>query len=541
MKNTFLTLIVVLLGASVVLHAQSVTSAHDNFEGSGSITGWFGDDCAVDTAFPNPFQEDLNTSNTVMEYRDVGGQYANVRFQMDQNFDLTRRQVFSLKIYVPADGLTGNQSNQVSFKLQDGRVERPWETQSEIIKPIELGQWQTVRFDFGTDNFINLDPNSLPPTRRNDFNRVVIQVNGENNNDHVLAYIDDVSYEETIIDDPIYNNLVWSDEFEGDGAVDATKWFHQTRLPAGGSWFNGEIQHYTDRLENTYLDNGILKIVAKKERFTDQGEAKDYTSARLNSKFAFQYGRVEIRAKLPSGVGTWPALWMLGQNITENGAYWQTQGFGTTGWPACGEIDIMEHWGNNQDYVQSATHTPFSHGATVNHGGRSIAGVSDNFHVYGLEWSPEKLVFTVDGIVHYTYNPEEKNADTWPFDAPQYFIFNIAIQPSITPSFSSSAMEVDYIRVYQEGVTSTEEVPTHEFAEIYPNPVLDALYVELESTTGKEVLLRLYRMDGQLIKTFRRATQQTIKLENLGNLPSGAYILDVEMNDKRQRLQFVKA
>ena len=137
------------------------------------------------------------------------------------------------------------------------------------------------------------------------------------------------------------------------------------------SWYNGELQHYTDRIENSYVQNGHLYLVAKNETFTDQGVTKNYTSARLNSKFAFTYGRIEVRASLPIGEGTWPAIWMLGKNISEPGAYWETQGFGTTSWPACGEIDIMEHWGSDQDYVQSALHTPSSSGNTVNKGGET--------------------------------------------------------------------------------------------------------------------------------------------------------------------------
>ena len=104
-------------------------------------------------------------------------------------------------------------------------------------------------------------------------------------------------------------SLIWNDEFEGNGSIDTSKWHHQTQLPNGNSWFNGEIQHYTDRLDNSYVSNGTLKIVAKKETYTDQGHTKDYTSARLNSKYAFTYGKIEARAKLPEGVGTWPAIW----------------------------------------------------------------------------------------------------------------------------------------------------------------------------------------------------------------------------------------
>ncbi len=243
-------------------------------------------------------------------------------------------------------------------------------------------------------------------------------------------------------------NLVWSDEFNGTGAIDSSKWFQQTQLINGVSWHNGEIQHYTNRQTNSFENNGSLNIVAIKETFTDQGQTKQYTSARLNSKFAFKYGRVEVRAKLPSGIGTWPAIWMLGKNIIETGAFWSST-FGTAYWPACGEVDIMEHWGSNQNYVQSAMHTPSSYGNTANLGGQVVATASSQFHVYTLDWTAEKMVFSVDGVVHYTYNPTVKNANTWPFDSEQYVLLNLAILPSISQNYTSSAMEVDYIRIYK--------------------------------------------------------------------------------------------
>ena len=247
-----------------------------------------------------------------------------------------------------------------------------------------------------------------------------------------------------------FKTLVWSDEFDGMGAIDPEKWFHQTQLPPGGSWWGGIIQHYTNREANTYLKNGYLHLVAKKETFDDQGEVKEYTSARLNSKFAFTYGRVEIRAKLPEGAGTWPAIWMLNKNINEDGAYWDNQGFGTVKWPKCGEIDILEHWGKNQDYVSSAVHNGSSYGYKVaNVGGQQISNASDEFHIYTLEWNEEKMVFSVDGVAHFQYSPAIKNADTWPYDSDYYMILNIAIEADIDPAFTESAMEVDYIRIYQ--------------------------------------------------------------------------------------------
>ena len=275
----------------------------------------------------------------------------------------------------------------------------------------------------------------------------------------------------------VYDTLVWADEFNGTGGLDTSKWWHQTLLPnAGQSWWNGEIQHYTNRDTNSYQQNGALYLTALKESFTDQNVTKDYTSARLNSKFAFTYGRVEVRAQLPTGVGTWPAIWLLGQNITEVGAYWYTQGYGTTGWPACGEIDIMEHWGHNQDHVSSAMHTPSSFGGTVNVGSQYVPGVSNSMHVYALEWTPTKMVFTVDSVEHYTYEPSVRDMNTWPFDDPQYLLFNIAIQSTIDSNFTSSPMIVDYVRVYQSSQLSTEELKEAS-VEVFPNPASN--YVEI--------------------------------------------------------------
>ncbi|MFN7603201.1 MAG: family 16 glycosylhydrolase [Bacteroidota bacterium] len=192
--------------------------------------------------------------------------------------------------------------------------------------------------------------------------------------------------------------LVWSDEFSGTGSLNSNLWFHQTQLPAGGSWFNGELQHYTNRLVNSSIGNGLLKITAKRENFTDQGQTKQFTSARLNSKFAFTYGRVDVRAKLPSGAGTWPAIWMLGQNIIEPGGFFSNQ-FGTIGWPACGEIDIMEHWGNNPNVIHGSIHTPSSFGSTINTQTRRLSLVSSTFYIYSIVWDENKIDFLIDDVV----------------------------------------------------------------------------------------------------------------------------------------------
>lgn len=246
-------------------------------------------------------------------------------------------------------------------------------------------------------------------------------------------------------------NLVWSDEFESNGAVNSEKWHHQTLLPNGYSWYNSELQHYTNRIQNSYIENGLLKIVAIKENFTDQGHTKQYTSARLNSKFSFTYGKVEVRAKLPYGVGTWPAIWTLGKNIIEPGGYW-TNSFGTTSWPACGEIDIMEHWGHDPTVIAGSIHTPMSHGDTWTNGHTNVNDYNEEFHIYSIDWNENRIQFFVDDVLYYTYNPSPKDSENWPFNQEMFFILNVAMGGhwfDIDPQFTESTMEVDYIRIYQ--------------------------------------------------------------------------------------------
>jgi len=265
--------------------------------------------------------------------------------------------------------------------------------------------------------------------------------------------------------DVVYSDLVWSDEFNTNGAVDPAKWHHQTQLPAGGGWFNGEVQHYTNELANSFVNNGALHIVAIRQPYTSQGFTKQFTSARLNSKFAFTYGRVDVRAKLPIQQGTWPAIWMLGKNINEDGGFFDAN-FGTTSWPACGEIDIMEHGitpSRPINYVQSALHTPSSFGNTVNHGGTLAANLGTDFHVYSMNWSPFQITFLLDGVAFYSYNPAVKTPSNWPFNLDQYLLLNIAmggVAGTINSNFSQDTMVIDYVRVYQN-VQADTQIPAN--------------------------------------------------------------------------------
>jgi beta-glucanase (GH16 family) len=529
-------IIVLLYALAPVISWAQTPILQDNFEGNGGISSWYGDDCGINTSFNNPYPTGMNTSTKVLRYADIGGQYANVGFNAGFSFNLATSSVFALKLYVPSSGITGNQPNQISLKLQNASLPQPWVTQCEIIKPVLLDQWQTISFDFATDNFINLDPNSSHPLSRWDFSRVLLQLNGENNTSHVVAYIDDFSYDGAISP---FNQLVWNDEFNVNGAVNSLNWFHQTQLPNGVSWYNNELQHYTNNIANAYCDNGLLNIVAKKQVFTSQGQTKQYTSARLNSKFAFQYGRVEVRAKLPTGAGTWPAVWMLGKNIIEPGGYW-TATHGTASWPACGEIDIMEHWGSNQNVISSAVHHPINGNLSVGEyttNAQYDPDVSTEFHTYAVEWNEQSIIFSVDSINHLSYNPPVKNQYTWPFDAEQYILLNVAIEPTVAPNFVQSSMEIDYVRVYQASMTSTANAINTPKVKLFPNPVTNQLSITgIQSVTATA---EIYSLLGQKIYTCSLTGPDTML--DLTSLDNGVYLLVLITETGRETYKIMKA
>lgn len=228
-----------------------------------------------------------------------------------------------------------------------------------------------------------------------------------------------------------YTNLVFSDEFNIDGAPDATKWGYD--LGAGG-WGNAEAQTYTNAAANATVSGGNLVITAIKS-------GGNYTSARLKSenKFEFTYGKVEVRAKLPSGGGTWPAIWMLGANYDQPGFTW----------PACGEIDIMEHKGNEPNIIHGTLHYPGNSGGNGNGNTTTITGASTEFHVYKTIWSPTSIQIFVDDVLFHSV----PNSNAIPFNHDFFLILNVAMGGTfggaIDPAFTQSAMEVDYVRVYQ--------------------------------------------------------------------------------------------
>jgi beta-glucanase (GH16 family) len=238
--------------------------------------------------------------------------------------------------------------------------------------------------------------------------------------------------------------LVWADEFDGD-VVDTTKWKFET---GAHGWGNNEWQNYTDGV-NASVDNGLLRITAKKEG-TGQ-KVGDYTSARLNSRQAFTYGRMEVRAKIPDlkGKGIWPAIWMLGSNI------------GEVGWPDCGEIDIMEYVSFAPDTLHFSIHSKANNhvqGTQVTSGPLQLTSIEEEFHNYGILWTEDYIKFYLDDIdnVKLSFDkPANPSQDNWPFSEPFYFLLNIAVggnwggQQGVDDSIFPATMDVDYVRVYQ--------------------------------------------------------------------------------------------
>lgn len=234
-----------------------------------------------------------------------------------------------------------------------------------------------------------------------------------------------------------YQKLVWSDEFDYSGQPNPAKWNFDTAMgcPNRCGWGNNELEYYTTRKENAWVDNGVLTITGKRENYA----GASFTSAKLHSKgkFEFTYGKIEARAKLPTGIGTWPAIWMLGTNIEE------------VGWPACGEIDIMEHRGREMNKIFGTFHYPGHFGDHAD--GKTIMSkqVDSSFHIYAAEWTPESIRLYTDGVLVH----ELKNTKDVPFHHPFYLILNLAIGGNFTgpvdPQFESAQFQIDYVRVYQ--------------------------------------------------------------------------------------------
>jgi beta-glucanase (GH16 family) len=233
--------------------------------------------------------------------------------------------------------------------------------------------------------------------------------------------------------------LVWSDEFNG-SSIDESKWTWEVQRPG---WVNHELQNYTNRRwENSRVENGHLVIEGRRDWYNGH----EYSSARLKTqgRASWKYGRVEARIKLPGGWGTWPAFWMMPDNQSR-------------GWPACGEIDIMEEVGYDQDSIHATTHSQAYNwkSNTQRTASTYVAGVTSDYHTYALEWYADHIDMFVDGRKYYTSRNDYTGDDAWPFDKNFHIILNLAIggdwgaAQGVDPNIWPRQMLVDYVRVYQ--------------------------------------------------------------------------------------------
>ncbi|GAB1418088.1 hypothetical protein MASR2M12_08530 [Bacteroidales bacterium] len=231
----------------------------------------------------------------------------------------------------------------------------------------------------------------------------------------------------------------WADEFDYQGVPEPLKWSYDL---GGHGWGNNELQYYTNRAENAFVDKGVLSITARKENF----EQKQYTSTRLVSKNKgdILYGRVEVRAKIPAGRGTWPAIWMLPTD-------WE---YG--GWPSSGEIDIMEHVGFDPNRIHITTHSEAYYWriGTQRSATKIIENATTEFHLYRIDWTPYAIRGFIDNIQIFTSLNDGAGYKAWPFDKRFHLLLNLAIggdwggQQGVDDSIFPVSMEVDYVRFY---------------------------------------------------------------------------------------------
>ena len=235
--------------------------------------------------------------------------------------------------------------------------------------------------------------------------------------------------------------LVWSDEFNYKGLPDPAKWNYDV---GGGGWGNNEWQYYTKaRPENARVENGHLIIEARKEKW----EGRDYTSARLVSKGKgdWQYGKIEVKAKIPGGRGTWPAIWMLGSTTPLK-------------WPDDGEIDIMEHVGYNEGTLHGSVHCKkYYHSiGTQKTATTKVPDIIKAFHVYHVEWDKDSVRIGIDGNNYFRFGNERSGYDAWPFDNKMHLLLNVAVggnwggEKGVDTTIWPRKMEIDFVRVYQK-------------------------------------------------------------------------------------------
>jgi beta-glucanase (GH16 family) len=321
--------------------------------------------------------------------------------------------------------------------------------------------------------------------------------------------------------------LIWSDEFNG-SSVNTANWTFET---GAGGWGNNELEYY--RSQNATVSGGFLNITAKRESF---GGAA-YTSARLKTqgKVSRTYGYMQARLKMPMGQGLWPAFWMLGNNI------------GSVGWPACGEIDIMEHV-NATNTVYATIHWNGPSGY-ANYGGNTNTSPT-NFHDYQINWNNNGIRWYIDGAQYFQANTLNNINSTEEFHRPFFFILNLAVGGNWPGSPNGSTpfpavFQIDYVRIYQENGSireATDDIVVDErdnAVRVFPNPVQETLNytvpVGLENHTAK-----LYDLQGKEILTEEVRDVKKQNSINVSHVKSGYYVLNLHNDSFNRKVKVFK-
>ena len=477
----------------------------DNFTGFGGCTFY---------SQPDP----SDATNTVGVIQNAGNDiYEGVYLDLIPNINFDNSKLVTFDFY----STIGPTTVQVKFEGSDSGFGDAF-----VEATVPGNGWSEVQVDFSQANIIG---QTGIQSLSGNFSRIALFV-APNQLVAGSFYIDNIDGGDSTL--TAFDELVWSDEFDDyTGAPDPTKWHHQV-IPIinGTDWANGELQHYTDQISNSYVSNGTLKIKAIKENYSYNGVTKNYTSARLNSKYAFKYGRIDVGAKLPAEAGTWPAIWTLGANINETGNYFGST-YGNVGWPDCGEIDIMEQNGLDKSITYGYMHyRNLVSGQYENQGTTTpINDSSGSYHKYSLIWTEDVIQILLDDNVFF----ERQNINELPYDNPHYILLNIAMGGSlggdIPANFSDAIMEIDYVRVYQQSPLSLNATGQITKASITPNPAQDMVKISLSSDKLIKNI-QLFDVTGKLILNQNNIDKNSTNLY-VSDLNSGLYIVSIKTNE----------
>jgi beta-glucanase (GH16 family) len=324
--------------------------------------------------------------------------------------------------------------------------------------------------------------------------------------------------------------LVWSDEFDAD-TINTDNWNFEIGNGSAG-WGNNEKQYYTKRTENARCENGTLIITARKEDYNGY----EYTSARMQtrSKAFWKYGRIEMRAKLPTGRGTWPAFWMMPQ----------ARNYGTNLWPDNGEIDIMEYVGYAPSKIYGTVHTNKNYGSSSIGKNMTYSGVENDFHVYAIEWTDTDIKWYVDSYYYGIYQRLERNWQYYPFDQNFYTILNFAVggnwggSQGIDTTIFPQTYEIDYVRVYQKNSTDVNENTNADKVILAPNPVDDKLRVYVPTNAGQSKI-SVFDSGGRMVIPASRYVEPYTEID-FSRLKAGIYMVLLQGKDQSKNYKVVK-